>query len=140
MTQQPITIDNSRPEDTVEIPVSEYEFIKSIAGGIAKQNALVQQQNAATQEAIKSLAERIVEMTEELKQAIAGMNIVVNVPEQPAPVVNFTAPQQPPAAVTVNIPEASPPIVNVTTPEQKAKRIKVNRNTRTGLAEGYTIE
>jgi hypothetical protein len=89
-------------EDTVEIPLAEYEAIKAVAAGIAEQNRLVL-------DAIKSMTDAVAQLesgiAEAVQAAIAGLVINVNVPEQPAPVVNVQVPQQ--AAPNVTIQEAA---------------------------------
>lgn len=122
----------SQEDERVEIPLSEYETLKTLGPKIAQQNALVL-------DAIKTLTDNVGTLAVSLKELLQGMNIVVNVPEQPAPVVNFMAPEQAAPVVNVTMPDAPVPVVNVTTPEQKPRTVKVKRN-KNGYAEGYIIE
>lgn len=135
----PVEINNPDEQETIEVSLSEYEAVKVLAAGIAEQNTAIQQQNAVTQEAVKTLADSISTLAASFKELMQGMNIVVNVPEQPAPVVHIAASELPAPVVNVTIPEQPAPVVNVTTPEQKARTVKVKRN-KAGYAEGYTIE
>lgn len=144
-----VQVNNPNEPETIEVSLAEYEAVKALAAGIADQNAAIQQQNTVTQEAVKSLTEQsamvlksldalrgeMVEQAETLtaifgtfKDALAGMNIIVNVPEQPAPVVQVTVPEQP------------APIVTFTAPEEKKRKVTVKRNNKSGLAEEYTIQ
>ena len=117
----------NRTEEVVEIPLAEYEAIKAVAAGIADQNSLVL-------DAIKSMTDAIALMdaaiTNAVREAIAGINVVVNVPEQPAPIVNFSMPEMnmPPAQVTVKM------------PPEKEKKISMklirDRNDRVSGIEG----
>ena|SRR3990172_1290906 len=114
----------NRTEEVVEIPLAEYEAIKAVAAGIADQNTLVLDGIKAMSEAIALMEAAI---TSAIKEAIAGLSIVVNVPEQPAPVVNFSIPEMsvPPAQVTVKMP-----------PEKEKKiSMKIKRD-RNGAIEG----
>lgn len=116
-----MTIRDIDDERTVEISVSEFNTIKAVASGIADQNKLVLDAIKAALEQNAQLAEAFIKLSETL----AGLNIIVNVPEQPAPVVNFSMPEMPPAQVTVKMP-----------PETEKKiSMKIKRN-RDGAIEG----
>lgn len=114
----PVQINNPNETEMIEVPLSEYEAVKALAAGVAEQNAAVQQQNAITQAAVKALGEQVLTAAKEnkavmetftaaIRDALAGLQIVINVPEQPAPVINIPAPvvNIAPAEVTV---KASP--------------------------------
>lgn len=149
---QPVQINNPDEQETVEVALSEYEAVKVLASRIAEQNTLVQQQNTALQEAVKALAihtteqnasiqqqntslqeavkaltENVITIASTLKELAQGMNIIVNVPEQPAPVVNVQVPEQPAPNVTVQ------------TPEQKPREVSVKRD-KNGYTEKYIIK
>ena len=87
---------------------AELDEVKMFGVKIAEQNALVldavkvsTEANAATQEAIKAMTMALADVkgviADAVTAAVAGLNITVNVPEQPAPVVNVTMPEQAPA-------------------------------------------
>ena len=106
-------------KDTIEVPASEYEAMKAVAAGIAEQNALVL-------DAIKSMADNI----GALKETLAGMNIVVNMPEQqpiviPAPTVYNE----------VNVPQQPAPNVIIQEQPDKIQTITFKRN-----REGFITE
>lgn len=69
--------------------------------------------------AMESLGSRplVVDMPEAVTAALVAAgnqpDIIVNVPPQPAPVVNVTVPEQPAPQVTVNVPEQAAPVVQV---------------------------
>jgi len=100
MTQQ-IQIDD--PEEAAA--AAELDAVKMFGVKIAEQNALVldavkatTEANTATQEAIKAMTAALADVkgviADAVTAAVAGLNITVNVPEQPAPVVNVTMPEQ----------------------------------------------
>jgi len=88
-------------EETIEVARADFEMLKAIAPAIAEQIAANAQQNIATQEAVKAMTAALADVkgviADAVTAAVAGLNITVNVPEQPAPVVNVTMPEQAPA-------------------------------------------
>ena len=66
----------------------------------------------------------------DIRKKIDEIQIIVNVPEQPAPIVTVNVP---PAQITVNVPEQKPitqaaPQVNITMPKVKSEEQEVIRN------------
>jgi len=116
----PVTI--NEPQDELE-----FEGMKLLAGSIAEQNALVLNGIKAMTDAVILQAAQMADAFTKLGDALASFNIVVNVPEQPAPIINFTIPEMniPPAQVTVKMP-----------PEKDKKiSMKIKRD-RNGAIEG----
>lgn len=101
-------------EETVEMSESEYKAVLEFSVAIADQNAATEAQNIATQQAIIQLADCVSQMA----AALQSLNIVVNVPPQPAPIVN------------VSVPEQAAPVVNVKPAAEKKKtgKVKFTRN------------
>lgn len=96
-----MSVQITNEEETIEVSRSDFEALKAIAPAIAEQIAANAQQNIATQEAVKAMTTALADVkgaiVDAVTAAVAGLNITVNVPEQPAPVVNFNVPEAPPA-------------------------------------------
>ncbi len=96
-----MSVQITNEEETIEITRADFEALKAIAPAIAEQNTRVLEANAATQEAVKAMTAALVDVkgaiVDAVTAAVAGLNITVNVPEQPAPIVNFNVPEAPPA-------------------------------------------
>lgn len=120
----PVQIENIE-EETFEITAAEFEMFKSMTITIQEQNAVMQDSMAAQAMALQAMGENLVATFASLRDAIAGLQITVNVPQQPAPVV------------TVNVPEQSAPIVNVEA--QKGGKVTFTRNMN-GLITGGEID
>lgn len=90
------------------------QLVEALIGGLgAKWDAMTQAMNEASSRPVR------VEIPEHVTAAITAaatqvpQPIVVNVPEQPAPIVNVTVPEQ---QITVNVPEQPAPQVTVESP------------------------
>jgi hypothetical protein len=137
----PIEVNNPDEQETVEVPLAEYEAVKVLAAGIAEQNALMLKSIDALRGEMVAQAEtqttNMGAFLDAFKEMFSGMNITVNVPEQPAPVVNFSAPAP---VVNFTAPEQPAPIVNVSTPAEKGKRVVKVKRGKNGYASEYEIE
>ena len=90
-----------------------------------------------------TLQESRIEKSENLlKKAMEDMQVIVNVPEQPAPQVTVNVPETviniPPAQVNVTVPEQKPAVVNVNMPKIKKSSQKVVRNSKDEIASTET--
>jgi hypothetical protein len=99
----PIQINND-DEETVEIPLTEYKAVMEFSVAISEQNSTIMDAIRALITAQQVQAENLTATFAALRDAIANVQIVVNVPEQPAPVVSVSVPEQLPAQVTVKTP------------------------------------
>lgn len=113
-------------EDTVEVSAGEYKAVLEFSKAIADQNALVLKSLDALRGEMVAQAETLTALFGTFKDALAGMNIIVNVPESPAPTVNVTIPDQP------------APVVNFNAPADIKKTVKVKRG-KNGFADEYVI-
>lgn len=93
-----------------------------------KQMLSIKADNVTVQndEAVKAMAA----MTKAFEEMKAAQSIVVNVPQQPAPVVNVTVPEQPAPQVTVNVPEQPAPVVNVAPADVTVKMPQTKKSAR----------
>ena len=116
---QPVQI-NNESDEMVEISAAEYKAVMEFSVAISEQNAATEAQNIATQQSVQALTEALriqgenqAAMFAALVDAIRAINITVNVPEMPAPVVNMPAPK-----------------VTVQTPAEKKRtgKVKFTRN------------
>ena len=124
---QPVQINNAEDDETVEVPINEYEAIKAVAAGIAEQNGLVLEAMRNMLDAVQAQAEN---SEKTIAQLLEGMSITVNVPEpapMPTPNIYFTAPESKPANVTVKIPPE----------KERAIALKVQRD-KNGALSGVT--
>lgn len=89
--------------DNETVGMTEEDAIKLVALRIAEQNKLVLDSIKMLGDATLQIADAFVKLTESL----AALNIVINVPEQPAPVIQVNVPEMtmPAPKVTVNAPE-----------------------------------
>jgi hypothetical protein len=116
---EPIQIANEE-NDEVVISRDELETVMKFAATYAEQNSIVLGGMDALRSEMVAQAENLAAMFASLVDAIAAIQIVVNVPQQPAPVVN--------------IPEIVVPPVKLTMPKPKLEKQTVKRN-RDGLIE-----
>ena len=90
----------------VEIPLAEYEAIKVLAAGIADQNQTVLTALKALVDETATQRATVTGALKQMAEALSALNITVNVPEQPAPVVSVTPNiNVQPADVKVNVPK-----------------------------------
>ena len=122
----PVQIENIE-EETFEITEAEFEMFKSMTITIQEQNAVIQDGMAALAAAIMAQQESLVATFASFRDAIAGLNITVNVPKQPAPVVSVT------------MPEHAAPTVNVAAPKGKVE-FTIKRDRTSGHMTGGEIE
>lgn len=113
---QPVQIENIENEGTIEITEAELELFKSVTISITEQNAAMQDNMQALAAAMIAQGENLVATFAALRDAIAGLNITINVPEQ--------ASAQP--QITVQVPEQPAPVVNLKLPADKKKKITVD--------------
>lgn len=120
-------------DERVEIPLSEYETLKTLGPKIAEQNALVlnalktlTDSIAETQRQQQAANDNLAAFASVVTEALKNMSVTVNVPELPAPVVNVTVPEQ------------SAPVVNFTPPAEGKRRmtLKAKRDNK-GFVTGF---
>lgn len=111
---QPIQINDE--DEMVEVRAAEVDAMTAIALGISEQNALVLDALKSLSDTMIAQGENLVATFAALRDALASMNITVNIPEQPAPVINMPE---------INL---KPSDLKVTMPKPKKELQKVNRN------------
>jgi hypothetical protein len=114
-------------EEMVEVRAAEVDAMTAIALGISEQNALVLNSIKALSDTMIAQGENLVATFAALRDALAGLSIVVNVPQQPAPIVNMPE-------ITLK-----PSDLKVTMPKAKKEVQKIKRN-RDGLIESTETE
>lgn len=78
--------------ETVEVSAAEYQAVIDFSIRLAEQNDLVLKSIKSLRNEMVAQAETITAIVGAFRDAVAGMQIVVNVPDQPAPVVNVEQP------------------------------------------------
>lgn len=118
-------------EETVEIPLAEYKAVMEFSIAIGEQNSTVLDSIQALVAAQIQQGENLVAIFASLRDAIAGLQITVNVPEQP------------PAQITVNVPEQAAAVVNLDPnitlkmpPEKKRKITATVKRDKNGAISG----
>jgi hypothetical protein len=117
----PIQI-SSEENDEVVISRDELETVMKFAATYAEQNAVVLDGLKTLRDEMIAQAENLTATFASLVDAISNIQVVVNLPEQPPPVVNVPEITVQPADVKVNMPK----------PKREVQTIKRNRD---GLIE-----
>jgi hypothetical protein len=117
----PVQINND--DDVIEISSAEFKAVTDFAVKMAEQNALVLDSIKALTVAMREQGESIVALAATFKDAVQGLKVEVNVPEQAAPVVSMPAP----------VIEVKPAALKLTMPKIKRTKEKITR--REGLAD-----
>lgn len=113
----PLQIANEENDD-VTISREELEIVMKFAAIYTEQNALVLDAIKALRDEMVAQGENLTAVFAAFRDAIADLNITVNVPDMPPPVVN--------------IPEIIVPAAKITMPKPKLEKQKIKRD-RDGL-------